>query len=92
MSKLEIKYIKKSYLLSNSVEPVPPIGTILGNLGVNTVKFCEEFNKETENLPKYFLVKVEIYILDNRTFKFKTKLPTVCFFLNLLKFERILKI
>jgi len=92
MRKRNKKYIKTCYLLSNSVEPVPPIGTILGNLGVNTVKFCEEFNKKTENLPKYFLVKTEIYITENRTFKFKIKLPTICTFINLLKFERTIKI
>jgi hypothetical protein len=34
---LEIKHKKILYLQSQSVEAAPPLGTILGNLGVNTV-------------------------------------------------------
>lgn len=89
---LRVKHIKNLYLISNSVEPMPPLGTILGNLGVNTVKFCEEFNQKTKELPKYFALKTQIFIYENRTFKFKILEPTCCFFFNLLKFEKNLKI
>ncbi len=89
---IEVLHIKKSFLIAKSAEPVPPLGTILGNLGVNTVKFCEEFNNFTKNLPNYFLVKVIIYILDNRSFKFKINFPSTTFILNILKFEKTLKI
>lgn len=42
MNTLKVIHIKKTFLLSNNAEPAPPLGTILGNLGVNTIKFCEE--------------------------------------------------
>jgi ribosomal protein L11 len=44
----DIKYIKRCYLMSQKAEAVPPLGTILGNIGVNTIKFCDEFNQFTK--------------------------------------------
>jgi large subunit ribosomal protein L11 len=78
--------------MSNKAEPVPPLGTILGNIGVNTIKFCDEFNIFTKNLPVYFLLKVTIYIFENRTFKFSMKAPSTGFLLNLLKFDKKVKV
>ncbi len=92
INNLEVLHVKKCFLISNSAEPLPPLGTILGNLGVNTVKFCEEFNNFTKGLPNYFLLKVVIYILDNRSFKFNVFFPTTTFIINILKFEKIIKI
>ena len=31
---LKITHIKRCFLISKSAEPAPPLGTILGNLGV----------------------------------------------------------
>ena len=39
---LEIKNIIKIYILAQKAENSPPLGTILGNLGVNAIKFCSE--------------------------------------------------
>jgi len=78
--------------MARNAEPAPPLGTILGNLGVNTVKFCEEFNNITKNLPNYFQVKTTISIYENRSFKFLVNMPSTGFFLNLLKFEKVIKI
>ena len=91
-STLKITHIKKSFLMAKNAEPAPPLGTILGNLGVNTVKFCEEFNNMTKNLSTYFLLKTIIYIYENRSFKFSIDMPSTGFFLNLLKFEKTIKI
>lgn len=89
---IEVVHVKKCFLISKSAEPVPPLGTILGNLGVNTIKFCEEFNNFTKNLPSYFMLKIVIYILDNRSFKFKVIFSSTSFILNLLKFEKTIKV
>lgn len=91
-SNLDIKHIKKCFLMSQKAEAIPPLGTILGNIGVNTIKFCEEFNNFTKKLPFYFLLKVTIYIYDNRSFSFKVKGPSTGFILNLLKFEKKIKV
>lgn len=88
----DIKYIKKCYLMSQKAEAVPPLGTILGNIGVNTIKFCDEFNLFTKDLPKYFLLKVTILIYENKTFKFFIKKPSTSYLMNLLKFEKKIKV
>lgn len=92
ISVLEITHKKNIFLMAHSVEPAPPLGTILGNLGVNTIKFCEEFNTVTKDLPKYFLLQTEILIYENRSYSFKTFAPTSCYLINLLKFEKTVKI
>jgi ribosomal protein L11 len=89
---LDVTHVKKCFLTAHAAEPVPPLGTILGNLGVNTVKFCEEFNVYSKNLPVYFLLKVIIYIFENRSFEFKVMFPSTGFILNLLKFEKTIKV
>ncbi len=58
----------------------------------NTVKFCEDFNKFTQQLPAYFFLKVIIFIFENRTFKFNVKLPSSSYFLNILKYEQVIKV
>jgi large subunit ribosomal protein L11 len=73
-------------------DPSPPLGTVLGNLGVNTNTFCTSFNLYTKNLSKYFLLKVTINILENRTTTFSVKLPSIGFILGLLRFSKIIKV
>lgn len=89
---LKITHIKRCFLIAKNAEPIPPLGTILGNLGISTIKFCEEFNNFTKNLPSYFYLKVKIIIYENRTFSFNIEIPSTSYFLNLLKFEKIIKI
>jgi ribosomal protein L11 len=88
----DIKYIKKCFLMSQKAEAVPPLGTILGNIGVNTIKFCDEFNIFTKELSNYFSLRVIIYIYENKTFKFFINKPSSAHLMNLLKFDRKIKV
>jgi len=54
------------YIKAGQAESGPPLGTILGNIGVQTVKFCKEFNEFSKDLPLYFLLKVKIIISENK--------------------------
>jgi ribosomal protein L11 len=83
---LEIKKIL--YIKSQAAQAIPPLGTVLGNSGVNTVKFCEEFNKFTIGLPTYIVVKVIININENRTFSFTVDGFSIPFALKILKFKK----
>jgi ribosomal protein L11 len=78
--------------MSNKAVPMPPLGTILGNIGVNTNNFCDEFNSYTKNLPNYFLVQVQIDIFENKSFKFSIKKSPTGYLINLLKFEKKIKV
>lgn len=79
------------YIRANGAESGPPLGTTLGNIGVNTIKFCKEFNDYTQDLPNYFLLKVNITVNENRSFIFSVSLPSIGFLISLLKKEEILK-
>jgi large subunit ribosomal protein L11 len=79
------------YIKANGAESGPPLGTTLGNIGVNTIKFCKEFNDYTQELPNYFLLKVNITVNENRSFFFYVDLPSIGFLISLLKKEEILK-
>ncbi len=87
----ELKHFITIYVYSNNAEAGPPLGTVLGNLGVNAVKFCKEFNEFTSELPSYFLLGVSISIFEDRSYKFFVKSPSIGYIISLLKFERIVK-
>jgi len=70
---------------SQVAETGPPLGTVLGNLGANAVKFVKEFNEYTKELPSYFLLKVQISIFYDRSYKFSVLLPTTGFILSFIK-------
>src|ERR1700744_4699870 len=79
------------YIRAGQAESGPPLGTILGNMGVQTVKFCKEFNDFTKELPIYFLLKVKITIAENKTFTFSIEQPSIGFIISLLKQEEKIK-
>jgi large subunit ribosomal protein L11 len=76
------------FLRAQMAESGPPLGTILGNLGINTIKFCKEFNDFTSELPSYFLLKVKILVLEDKSISFTVKLPSIGNLIGLLKFDR----
>lgn len=89
---MDIKYIISIYLRAQVTESGPPLGTVLGNLGINAVKFCKEFNEFTADLPTYFFLKVIIFIYEDRSYSFLTYLPSTGYIISLLKFERKVKL
>jgi len=79
------------YIRAGKAQNGPPLGTILGNIGVATVKFVKEFNEFTNTLPDYFLLGVRIVVSENKSFTFTVKMPSVGCILSLLKKEEIVK-
>jgi ribosomal protein L11 len=76
------------FISAQSASSGPPLGTVLGNLGVNAVKLAEAFNNYTEKLPGYFCLKVTIYIYENRTFDFAVEAPSTGAWLKRLRFQK----
>jgi len=81
----EIKYKLNFQVYSQKAEVGPPLGTILGNLGVNTLRFTKEFNEFTQELPEYFKLRVSVNVYEDKSFVFSVEKPAIGFVLSLCK-------
>lgn len=83
------------FVPAGAAAATPPFGPILGQYGVNTVQFCKDFNDATEALALFFTVSdskgfqnfllvVDIFINEDRTYKYVIHKPTVSFLLRVL--------
>ena len=80
--KTDVKF--SMFLRTKTIDSGPPLSTILGNFGVNTIAFCKEFNEFTKELPNYFLLEVNIIINSDKTYNFNLNEPTIAFLLKLV--------
>jgi len=76
------------FLRSNKVEAGPPLSTILGNFGINTVKFVKDFNEYTSELPDYFLLVVRISVFSDKSYSFELAEPTISLLLRICSNEK----
>jgi ribosomal protein L11 len=83
----DVKHIINITIKAQSAESGPPLGTVLGNIGVNAIKFAKDFNEFTVDLPNYFKVNVKIFIYINNNYKFIVKMPNIGYILSLLRKE-----
>lgn len=80
------------FIRAQGAEATPPLGTVLGNLGVNSIKFCKEFNEFTLELPAYITLGVSIVVMENRSYSFTIiSGPRMGHLLALLRYECTLK-
>ena len=54
--------------------PAPPVGTALGQHGVNIMDFCKQYNDATQQMAGQ-VIPVELTIYEDRSFTFVTKQP-----------------
>src|SRR5204862_211850 len=54
--------------------PAPPVGTALGQHGVNIMDFCRQYNEQTQQYSGQ-VIPAELTIYEDRTFSFITKQP-----------------
>ena len=66
MVKLQIK--------AGQATPAPPVGTALGQHGVNIMEFCRQYNEATQAFAGQ-VIPVEMTIYEDRSFSFITKQP-----------------
>jgi ribosomal protein L11 len=76
------------FLRSNKVESGPPLSTILGNFGINTVKFVKDFNDYSKDLPDYFLLIIHVTVYNDKTYSFNFGEPSVSLLLRLMSNEQ----
>ena len=72
--KKKIAAIIKLQLPAGQATPAPPVGTALGQHGVNIMEFCKAYNDATK-AQTGTIVPVEITVFEDRSFSFVTKTP-----------------
>jgi large subunit ribosomal protein L11 len=64
----------KLQIKAGQATPAPPVGTALGQHGVNIMDFCRQYNEATQQYAGQ-VIPVELTIYEDRTFSFITKQP-----------------
>ena len=73
MAKKVQGYIKLQ-IAAGKATPAPPVGTALGQHGVNIMGFCKEFNERTSK-DAGLIIPVVITVYQDKSFTFVTKTP-----------------
>ncbi|MFC1901245.1 50S ribosomal protein L11 [Chloroflexota bacterium] len=59
---------------AGKANPAPPVGSALGQHGVNIMAFCKEYNDKTSS-QSGSIIPAEITVYEDRSFSFITKTP-----------------
>jgi len=70
----KVTSVIKLQIEAGKANPAPPVGSTLGQHGVNIMAFCKEYNERTAGQVGS-IVPVEITVYDDRSFTFVTKTP-----------------
>lgn len=66
--------IIKLQIPAGKANPAPPVGSALGQHGVNIQDFCNQFNEKTKDQGDT-IIPVVISVYEDRSFSFITKMP-----------------
>ncbi len=70
----KIKAVIRLQIPAGKANPAPPVGSALGQHGVNIMAFCKEYNERT-TAQSGSIIPAEITIYEDRSFTFITKMP-----------------
>jgi len=68
----KIKAVIKIQIEAGKATPAPPVGTALGQHGINIMAFCKEYNERTA-AQSGSIIPAEITVYEDRSFTFITK-------------------
>ena len=74
MAKKKVMAVVKLQIKAGQATPAPPVGTALGQHGVNIMQFCQQYNDATQQFMGQ-VIPVELTIFEDRSFTFITKQP-----------------
>jgi large subunit ribosomal protein L11 len=72
--KKKVMALVKLQIRAGAATPAPPVGTALGQHGVNIMDFCRQYNDATQQFAGQ-VIPVELTIYEDRSFSFVTKQP-----------------
>ncbi|MGH2539921.1 MAG: 50S ribosomal protein L11 [Actinomycetota bacterium] len=74
MAPKKVLALVKLQIRAAQATPAPPVGTALGQHGVNIMEFCKQYNDATQRFAGQ-VIPVELTIYEDRSFSFITKQP-----------------
>ena len=74
MAPKKVLALVKLQIHAGQATPAPPVGTALGQHGVNIMDFCRQYNEATQQQMGQ-VIPVELTIYEDRSFSFITKQP-----------------
>jgi large subunit ribosomal protein L11 len=74
MAKKKVLAVVKLQIRAAQATPAPPVGTALGQHGVNIMEFCRQYNERTQQQAGQ-VIPAELTIYEDRSFTFITKQP-----------------
>ena len=74
MAPKKVLALVKLQIRAGAATPAPPVGTALGQHGVNIMDFCRQYNDATQQYAGQ-VIPVELTIYEDRSFSFITKQP-----------------
>jgi large subunit ribosomal protein L11 len=74
MAKKKVLAVVKLQIRAGQATPAPPVGTALGQHGVNIMEFCRQYNEQTQPFNGQ-VIPAELTIYEDRSFSFITKQP-----------------
>jgi large subunit ribosomal protein L11 len=72
--KKKVLAVVKLQIRAGQATPAPPVGTALGQHGVNIMEFCRQYNEATQQHNGQ-VIPVDMTIYEDRSFSFITKQP-----------------
>lgn len=76
-----ITRVVKIAIEAGKATPAPPVGTVVGPLGINIQEFCTKYNEATRDKMGDVL-PVELTVYEDRTFDFVIKTPPTSFLIK----------
>ena len=73
-AKKKVTALVKLQIKAAAATPAPPVGTALGQHGVNIMDFCKQYNDATQSMAGQ-VIPVELTIYEDRSFSFVLKQP-----------------
>ncbi|UCD53924.1 MAG: 50S ribosomal protein L11 [Dehalococcoidia bacterium] len=70
----KVKAVIKLHIPAGKANPAPPVGSALGQHGINIMAFCKDYNERTAGQAGA-IIPVEITVFEDRSFTFVTKTP-----------------
>lgn len=72
----------KLQIPAGQANPSPPIGTALGQRGLNIMEFCKAFNAATQEMEQGVPTPTIITVFADKSFSFITKTPPASYYLK----------